>query len=317
MYSEQFNYRKERYITEETDWFQSVSPKLKKFVEFPYANVYQLKDNVYSIHVPCTHNMGDVWLHLIVGEEKGFLIDTGFGVGDLRSLVTKLCEDREIIVVNTHCHGDHSLGNGQFSKVYIHKYDAPALEKQMRPDYFNEFNHVGEIGIENHYYNDSDIIPFQKYEVIECESKKTFSLGKNHEIILIHMGGHCAGNSVYLDRKNKILFSGDAILPFLNGAKGAKPEYSNPEHYHHSCKIVQYYHGLKELRKYIKEIDEIFPAHGILGINKGIIEELFEACAEIMNDADCFDEQLFMFNRACRIKYTNQTILYYTTSALK
>ncbi|MFQ9073117.1 MAG: hypothetical protein ACLR43_10615 [Faecalibacillus faecis] len=35
------------------------------------------------------------------------LIDTAFGLGDLKGLIHKLIGDKEIIVCNTHCHIDH------------------------------------------------------------------------------------------------------------------------------------------------------------------------------------------------------------------
>lgn len=311
-----FEDRKNKYQDAEKDWFSTISLNVQTYDEFPYAKVYCLRKNIFSIHVPCTHNMGDVWLHLVIGDEKAFLIDTGFGVGDLKRLVCRFSGNKEIVVVNTHCHGDHSLGNSQFGKAYIHKFDAPALQYQMRPDYFNEFNHVGEIGVENRYYTDSDIIPFNKYEVVACESGSSFIIGPGHEILLIHMGGHCAGNSVFLDRKNRILFSGDAILPFLNGAKGAKPEYSNKMYYHDACSITTYNKGLRELTNHLEEIDFIFPAHGMLGLGKKLITELYDASSEVLKNPNCFDEELVLFNRTCRVKYTDNSILYYTNTSI-
>lgn len=219
--------------------------------------------------------------------------------------------------MNTHCHGDHSLGNYQFDRVYIHKYDAPALMYQMTPEYFYKFNHVGEVGIENHYYNDNDIISFKNYEIIPCEDGQTFDLGNGHEIILIHMGGHCAGNSMLLDRRNKILFSGDAILPFLNGAKGAKPEYASDAYFYKACSVRTYYQGLMTLMRHIENINSIFPAHGVLGLPPSIIIELLRATQNVvLNNVSCFDEERIMFNRLCRVKYLSNTLLYYYPPAV-
>ena len=48
---------------------------------------------------------------------EALLIDTGFGSGDLKELVSSLVSG-EITVINTHCHGDHSSGRrGSTGKI--------------------------------------------------------------------------------------------------------------------------------------------------------------------------------------------------------
>ena len=46
----------------------------------------------------------------------------------------ELIGDKPVIVVNTHCHGDHTLGNFEFDRVYCHEYDADSIRAQMTPD---------------------------------------------------------------------------------------------------------------------------------------------------------------------------------------
>ena len=59
---------------------------------------------------------------LVIGDERACMIDTMFGkeysFEDIRKLT-----DKEIIVINTHGHADHVLGNIHFEKAYIHKAD--------------------------------------------------------------------------------------------------------------------------------------------------------------------------------------------------
>ena len=62
-------------------------------------------------------------------QDKAMLVDTGFGIGDLKGLVESLTA-LPVFVVNTHNHGDHVQGNPQFGKVYIHSMDAPGLDKR-------------------------------------------------------------------------------------------------------------------------------------------------------------------------------------------
>ena len=52
---------------------------------------------------------------LILGKTKALLIDTGYGYGDLKSVVRSLT-GLPLCVVNTHCHLDHAGGNYLFQK---------------------------------------------------------------------------------------------------------------------------------------------------------------------------------------------------------
>ena len=96
----------------------------------------------------------DVWaidefgidiMYLIIGTERALLIDTGIGIGNIRSVVetmTHLPYD----VVNTHHHYDHVGGNGRFSMVYAHKKAIPAddpFESSLVTETFNPGKLIG------------------------------------------------------------------------------------------------------------------------------------------------------------------------------
>jgi hypothetical protein len=69
----------------------------------PYAEVYQFRNNIFGILTHSLDGMGDPWIYLIVGPQKAMLIDTSFGLGDLKGLVRELIDDMPYYVVNTHC----------------------------------------------------------------------------------------------------------------------------------------------------------------------------------------------------------------------
>lgn len=285
-------------IAAEKKWLEEVRKNVKRYECFPYAEVFHFRDNVHSIFVPCTHNKGDVWLHLVEGPEKALLIDTGFGVGDLKALCTELVGDKEIIVVNSHCHGDHSLGNSQFGKVYIHKYDAPMLIDQQREDFFDEFNHVGE-DVWKHYYKDEDIIPFSKYEVIPCEDETIFNLGGDYDVVLYHVPGHTPGGAVFLDKKARILYSGDAIMYLTNGISGpVKDNYKNTEF----STVAAYKVGLEKLSQHLDEFDVVWPGHASLEVPKQIVCDMLICCNEIIDDPDSNEYEIHHNNRDVKMK---------------
>ena len=64
----------------------------------------------------------DVCEYLITGEERALLIDTGYGIGDLRGYVESL-SPLPLSVYITHGHVDHASGAGQFSDLHMDSAD--------------------------------------------------------------------------------------------------------------------------------------------------------------------------------------------------
>ncbi len=124
---------------------------------------------------------GMVRSYLFEGAEKALLVDTGFGGGDIRAVVSGLTK-KPVMVVNTHADGDHIGCNGQFDEIYMH----PA-----------EYAH--------YYKNDPNRpspLPLQEGDVIDLG-------GRRFEVILIP--GHTTGSIALLDREGRILVAGDSI----------------------------------------------------------------------------------------------------------
>lgn len=124
---------------------------------------------------------GNVRMYLLDGGSDAFLIDTGYGSGDLKKLVTSLVSGR-IRVINTHCHADHTSGNRQFETFYMGAPDAVNILPACPPD--SRF----------HLVKDGDVI-----------AAGTVSLK------VIAIPGHTPGAIALLDEKHRFLFSGDTF----------------------------------------------------------------------------------------------------------
>ena len=96
----------------------------------PYAEVYKFREDVYCIFYDGIRT-AEMWCYLIDGPEKALLIDTAFGLGDLKGLIHKLIGDKEVIVCNTHAHVDHISGNSHFDKVYCHYADQKTIQEHQ------------------------------------------------------------------------------------------------------------------------------------------------------------------------------------------
>ena len=88
-----------------------------------YFTVTKYNDNLYQIK----DSLG-VLATLVIGKEKALLLDTCYGIGNLKEEVEKIT-NKPLIVVNSHGHMDHSAGNFQFDEVYINELDVELCKK--------------------------------------------------------------------------------------------------------------------------------------------------------------------------------------------
>lgn len=252
----------------------------------PFAEVYDLRPGIFGIFQESLDGMGDVWSFLIEGPEKGLLIDTGFGIGNLRGLAEELLRGKPFDVANTHSHFDHAYGNYQFERVYCHEYEAPKLKTNMNPhvwDYL--FDEQGE-GIWYDFRRE-DLIPFHEYEIVPVPDGYVFDLGKDHQVELVFMGGHSTGHCGFLDRKNRIFYPGDDCCVGTVGI-GMKPgipyaKYATVEAMH------------RELLKIISrenEFDTMLPSHGVLETSGVMLRSLEEACRQVLEDPANYDSRM-------------------------
>lgn len=165
-------------------------------------SLYQLKDKL------------GVLVTLVIGEEKALVLDTAYGIGDLKSEIRQIT-DKSLVVVNSHGHMDHSGGNYQFDEVLIHEKDIElckthnSKDRRMKnieaaknakalPEYFNVEKYLNE-SIDNlKAINYGDII----------------DLG-GVTLKVVNMEGHTKGSiGLYIEDWKLILVS-DATCPFV------------------------------------------------------------------------------------------------------
>ncbi len=247
----------------------------------PYVEVYSFRENVYGLLTESLDGMGDVWMYLIDGPERALLIDTGFGLGDLKGLCDEITGGKELYVVNTHCHFDHAYGNSQFEKVYCHEYEVPAMEAldEHLWDYLFEEDTGRCIWTE---FDRNDLIAFQKYEIVGCPDGYTFDLGGGHEVELVHLGGHTAGHAGFLDKKNRIFFTGDDIICMRVGINGGRPGQPYGEY----ATVRTLCENLKRLNERRDMFDHVFSSHFITDIESIAVQHTIDACECVLKDPE-------------------------------
>jgi len=223
--------------------------------------VNKVAENVWAIVENSTVN-----IYLVEGKDSALIIDTGYGIGDLKSYLQTLTK-LPLIVVNTHGHRDHDGNDYQFSKVYAHPEDFSLIYAS----YDKEARRITLASMKK--LTDAELdakVNVAPPTLVPVKEGHIFDLG-DRKLEVIEVPGHTHGSICLLDVENKILFAGDHINAivwlFLK-----------------DCYPLEVY--LKSLQKIEKrEFNIIMPGHNA-PLDKTFISEHI-ACVKSILDGTC------------------------------
>lgn len=155
----------------------------------------RIKINKINDHIWLLNDNDEATGYLVTGTKKALVIDTMNGYENVRALVETLTE-LPIMLVNTHGHSDHIYGNIYFEEAYIHPADMELAERYYQHPMFQKA--IAEAGLKPAIFK-----PIVEGEVID--------LG-GIELEVFEVPGHTPGGIVLLDRKDRIMFTGDSVI---------------------------------------------------------------------------------------------------------
>ena len=183
---------------------------------------------------------------LIEGKRKALLIDTGLGIFNIKKYVEKLTK-KDLMVVNSHFHPDHSNGNHLFKDVYIGEKDMPFTKDENV--YFKLVDDITTGVYERFPAAKFFLKPIVKKIFMTKKGKTKYrplkdgeviDLGKK-ELIVKELPGHTPGSITFLDPDEKLIYACDAC-------NMATWLFTNPD-----CKLSDYANNLEQYYKYVKK----------------------------------------------------------------
>lgn len=249
----------------------------------PYAEAYKMRDNVWAIFSESMDGAGDPWIYVVDGPEKIMVVDTGFGVGNLRGLVEKLAgTEKPIIVCNTHHHFDHCYGNSQFEIAYCHEDEVYSINQTRNPHIWDYLFDENGVPIYNNF-DPADLVKYHEYELVGLPSNAIIDLGGGYEVEVIPLRGHSPGMCGFLDKHNHILFAGD-LTAIMGHVKPGEPKPEN-------CTVERLRDDFAAICARLDEIEGVFPGHGMLDQTNVMLRYELDALNAIMENPDNCDSK--------------------------
>lgn len=228
------------------------------------AKITQLLPHLYLID-----DAGESTCYVICGQEKAMVIDTVNGMEDLHAIVRSIT-DLPLIVVNTHGHCDHIYGNAFFEEAWLHPADR-ALAAEHFAMFQEEYDKRG----------------LKACPLRDMAIGQIFDLG-GLELEVVSLAGHTAGSIGLLDRQDRLLFSGDGVIPHL----WAQLEESLP-----LAKILQTYKALHA--DHSAAFDRILTGHAQGFLDKSLLDHLIQGCEELLSGQREADPPYHYFGGDC------------------
>ena len=245
----------------------NTTPKIEK-------QITQINEN--------TWNISDYFLdnyYVAIGDEFAALIDTGAGIGNIIDDVRKIT-DKPIKVLLTHGHLDHLGGMYAFEEAYMNERDDKLYQEHypsvaMRKWYIETRVPIRFPG-EGHIEALVEQLPEEKdltlFPYIPIKEGDTIDLG-NRILEIYETPGHSPGHVSYLDRANRLLFSGDTIndsIIIFNKEGGNREE------------LEIYYHSIKKLWDLSEAYDTLLVGHENPVMHKEVVKDYLELTAGIL-----------------------------------
>lgn len=229
----------------------------------PLFSTEQVTPHLKRILLPC-----GVCAYLAQGERRALLLDTGFGLGDLKSYIDSLVTTPYMVLLS-HGHLDHAGGAGQFDMVWLNKADWPLARRRCTVENRLHDIYNGPDGMPDGA-TERDLLPPREDDFLPLSDGDGFPLG-GVTVEAVHVPGHTAGMTVFLLPEDRAAIFGDACGEHTLLTKEALPDYRR---------------GLEHLTAQAARFDTVLRNHGNFRSAKEILADNLALTDEILAGTD-------------------------------
>lgn len=258
-------------VTETT--FNSKQPTAPQQSAYLKITMHNYKSEKITSHIYRIIEKTGVCCYLVEGTEKVCLIDTCFGVGNLKNFINQLTS-KELFVILTHGHYDHIGGSGYFDDIYMNLKDSDLYKK-------HSVYSLRMQGLRNEGFHETPLLsPVYSGTIKNISDGYIFDLGNVH-IKIISVSGHTQGMMCPLIIEDHTIIFGDAC------GEGTLlwNEYSST--------VSEYKNSLMKLKSLENSYDLILRNHGNFKSDKSLLNNVLECCDLIISGKD--DRQCISF----------------------
>ncbi|MGH9554907.1 MAG: MBL fold metallo-hydrolase, partial [Terriglobales bacterium] len=237
-------------------------------LEDGWFEVYRVRPGVFAIYEP--KQFEEVISYLIVGSKRALLFDTGLGVGRISNVVRKLTR-LPVTVLNSHTHFDHTGGNAEFQDILGMDTDYTRRSAEGGLDPFARDLLAPERLCGPPPKGVQGPVPTRAFEMARfIRDGERIDLG-GRTLEVVATPGHTPDSLCLLDRKNRLLFTGDT---FYLG-----PIYLFTE----ETDFAAYAKSVERLAAVVPSLDAVLTAHNIPVAEPKHLVDLAEAVRKVQS----------------------------------
>jgi len=185
----------------------------------------RIDDDITLLREPYVHPFLRCNIWHVRGRDRDLLVDTGMGISDL-SAAAKDLFDKQLSVVLTHAHIDHSGGAFEFDNCHVHQAEADKIDESIDqlpldisrwpPEVVEMLEADGPIGDYVIAARPNEGFDPHAYRQLPAKSKTIVDEGDVIELgdrsfEVLHLPGHSPGSIGLWEKSTGTLFSGDAV----------------------------------------------------------------------------------------------------------